>query len=345
MEPMTIMAAASAGGQILSSLLGADAQKDAAKKSLELQQKQLDQQQPLIDQQIEMAKLAQKLGLATQVDANGNITYYDPQTNTWRSILAPTQRRIQDASDLEQLRQLTTDANDARGERQVNQRERALDREQTGTLREQVGHRLESPTYSSGGIAAALRSSRRDAVNTAFDDVSSNFTTQALRSGVTGQAGAQSRVATARARALAQMMGTPEVEGMQIAQELNSGDLIDRANLLNTTSARASNIGNASFNPSTLNSALATAMSAQRGGAVNASSAAGGGVANAAQQLAARRTPTAAELAAASGAGIYGAVGNLIGAYGDDVGSFLANALKNRGAGAGAKTTYGPSMY
>lgn len=51
-----------------------------------------------------------ELSTAGKVDANGNKTVYDPVTNTWKSILTPMQQAIQDASQSEQLKTVTSDA-------------------------------------------------------------------------------------------------------------------------------------------------------------------------------------------------------------------------------------------
>lgn len=53
---------------------------------------------------------AQDMAGATKIDANGNKTVYDPATNTWKVILSPMQQAIQDASQSEQYKTLTTDA-------------------------------------------------------------------------------------------------------------------------------------------------------------------------------------------------------------------------------------------
>jgi hypothetical protein len=139
MDPITL--ALGIGG-IASKIFGAVQGNNEEKKYYDLEKQKADQQKEFADKQIEFLQYAQKLGLATNVDASGNITYYDPQKNSWQTILSPTQRRLQDASDTEQLRSLTTDAGMARSDRINAAHTRALEGDTADTLRNQLNNRL-----------------------------------------------------------------------------------------------------------------------------------------------------------------------------------------------------------
>ena len=69
-----------------------------------------DQLQVNLSFQKQQAANQERQAGATKVDANGNKTVYDPATNTWKVELTPLQQAIQDASQSEQLKTVTTDA-------------------------------------------------------------------------------------------------------------------------------------------------------------------------------------------------------------------------------------------
>jgi len=60
--------------------------------------------------QRQAADQANRLATATRTDAYGNQMRYNPATNSWETILTPTQKGIVGAQEQEQLRSLTEDA-------------------------------------------------------------------------------------------------------------------------------------------------------------------------------------------------------------------------------------------
>lgn len=218
--------------------------------------------------------LAEKMdreGLATQVDANGNINYYDGATNTWRTILAPQQAQINDASNLELLRSLSVDAPLARGELLRNSQAKVLDQGTAGTLRDQLNNTIAGKgATKAGDVASSLRLSRQGAINAGFDQTQTALNTQQLRTGTgVGTAGAQ--LAKARANAIAQDMGNPDLEGLQLSKDLNATDLSNAINNYGTVANRA--YAPNDVNPPNPNivPALTSALSASKSAAANAS--------------------------------------------------------------------------
>lgn len=100
-DPFTLGIAG--GGALLNFLNGQNAN-STAEEGLNFQKQQAQQ--------------AQKLGTATRVDANGNRQVYNAATNTWETQLTPLQQAIANAGQSEQLKSLTTDAQQNRNVRQ-----------------------------------------------------------------------------------------------------------------------------------------------------------------------------------------------------------------------------------
>lgn len=223
--------------------------------------------------------LAEKMnqqGMATQVDANGNITYYDEGTNTWRTVLAEQQKQINDASNLELLRSLSIDAPMARGEALRNSQTRMLEASSAGSLRDQMDNKIAGKGNTTPGqIASSLRLSRNAAVDHAFDDTQTALTTQALRTG-TGVSGIGAGLAKSRAAALAQIMGNPELEGMQASRDFNATDLSNSINNYGTVANRAAATeGYSAPNPNITPNLTAAAQRSQQLGMSGTAGAAG----------------------------------------------------------------------
>jgi hypothetical protein len=122
-------------------------------------------------------------------------------------------------------------------------------------------------------LASRLRLNREAQINGAFDHVGADVATQALRSGQAGLASTAGGLAKARAQAQLQLMGNPEIEGMQMAQEYNQNDTNNTANLYSTMASRAANIDNSSYNPSSVAQNAGSALAAARGLASSSSAA------------------------------------------------------------------------
>jgi hypothetical protein len=83
--------------------LGAAAQFSSSQEAAQIQLMNLRFQQRMADEQMRMSQ-------ATRTDAYGNQQRYNSATNTWETILTPTQKGIVGAGEQEQLKRLTEDA-------------------------------------------------------------------------------------------------------------------------------------------------------------------------------------------------------------------------------------------
>jgi hypothetical protein len=277
--PAVAAAAITSVAQLGAGLLGSDAQKDALKQ----QALEAARQGAISMKQLELAERMIELGLATQVDAQGNITTYDEATNTWKVIPAPKQAQLMQAADDELLRAFNYDAPMARGENLRNSARRARE----GVVADGMLKRVQdasSNQVKGNDLAATLRGARAGAVNASFDSIGNDIATQSLRSGATG-AGAASQLAKARAQAMAQMMGNPELEGMQLADDINASR---QGNAINNYSAMATRASNAQgFSPGTSSVAptLNAALQSARNGAQTGAQGAAVGTANAGRPI------------------------------------------------------------
>lgn len=295
--PAIIAAGIGAGAQIFGGLLGSSAQK----QQLKLQAQEAARQNLIDQRQLELAERMIEIGLATQVDAQGNITTYDEATNTWKVIPSAVQQQLINASNDEILRQFNYDAPMARGEALRNSARRA--REGTvadGLLQDVQDSAAGAGKRNSSDIAGMLRTSRTNAVNQGFDEVGASVGTQALRSGSNG-AGAAAQLAAARARAIAQVMGTPELEGIQMADDLNANKDANKINNYGALASRAT--ASDGFAPTgSVAPALNESLQRLRSGGQNALQAAASGIANAGQ-------PNSVP-GVYNPAGVIGAIGN-----------------------------------
>lgn len=265
MDPLTI-------ASIGASLIGAISGNSQQKKQNKLIQDQMAQQQALSERQLALAEQMNQQGLATQIDANGNITYYDPATNTWRSVLSPDQQALQDLSDANLKQVLSIDAPMGRAESLVNAVRRSKEGSTADGIMSGIQDQLKGTTAVRGSdLASSLRLSRQNAVNNGFDQVSNALTTQALRSGATGGTALLGALGKQRAQALAATMGNPDLEGMQLADDINNSRINTSFNLYNALAGRASGAPIQAFNPvstaNTASSSLANARSAAQQGA------------------------------------------------------------------------------
>lgn len=262
--PLIVAAGITAGAEILGGLLG----NSAAKKQYKLAAQEAARQGLIDARQLELTERMIELGLATQIDAQGNVTTYDEATNTWRVIPSATQAQLQAASDQEILRQFNVDAPLNRGEALKNAVMRAREGDTSAGMLEDVQDQARGVGLKTAPeIASNLRLSRAEAINAGFDDVANALQTHALRTG--GPSGsAASALAKARVRALMEGMGNPDLEGYSQAEELNGAKRANSLNMYNTLAARAS--GQPGFSaPVVNNSALNSAMLNARNGATS----------------------------------------------------------------------------
>lgn len=254
-----VMAAAALG----SSLIGAVVGNKNAKKQIKLQEEANANQKAYNEQSIALAKEAQRIGLATQIDENGNLSVYDSATNTWKVVLSPEQDQLNDSSNKEQLAQYT-DAASSRNQRQEQAGIRSQENDTAATQREQFNRTAAGGGQDPTRLASALSLARTEAVNNGFDSAQRGVNTQALRSGATGMAGAASALGRARSQTLAEARGNPEIEGLQMADQMNNNNLGAAADRYNMFATRGANIDNVAMNPSGVGSALSGALAGQK---------------------------------------------------------------------------------
>lgn len=264
----------------LATAYGAIKGAQGASKTTGMQEQAYQQQQAIQQEQLELSKELARRGIATQVDANGNVTAYDQATNTWKTVLSPTQQKIQDLSDQEQINTLQTDAPINRIENIVNATRRSKEGVAAGGVLASLQDRLANPVRGSD-LASSLRLSRENAVNKGFDTVSASLGTQALRSGASGGAALAGALAKQRGQAIAQTMGNPDIEGMQLADSTNADRLNSTGNIYNMLASRASGGGDTTFNPTQVGSNLAQTLANARSLSSSASGQQGNLLANA----------------------------------------------------------------
>ena len=325
----------------IASIWGASKASDAAKANLNFARQQFEYQKGLAEQQQKLANQAARLGMATQVDATGNVTYYDEQTNTWKSVLSAEGKAQLDTSNREQLLRNGQDSVMARGERLTNARRRSQEDATAQTdLAQYNRDQARGGRYDAGNIASSLRLARQGYVNDAFDDVASNVATQTLRSGATGAAAGQGRLAAARAKAMAEVMGNPDLEGMQEAERMNSGRMSDTVNRYNQFASRASNISDAAFNPSNVGSNSGQTLSAARALAGNSQLGAAGAIGNSGVGVANAAGRVDFTMGGQAG-GIEAGWGEMINSWEDKLGKAIAGGMPT---GGGSATSSGHTM-
>jgi len=325
----------SAGSTLISTILG----NNAAKKQQNLAEQQLAQQQALSQQQQNLAEKMAQLGLATTVDGNGNITAYDPATNTWRTILAPEQQALQNLSDQELKQALSIDAPVNRTENLINAIRRSREGSTADGMLLGIQDQLKGTTAVRGAdLASSLRLSREKAVNDGFDTISNNLGTQALRSGITSGGALAGALAKQRSQTLAQTMGNPDLEGIQLADEINQSRTGNSFNLYNAMAGRAAGAPIQSFNPVGISQQLTNSLNTSRSAAQLGAGGAGSLYNSASSILKGNTLP---DYASTSGSSIFSAISNLLGS-GALNGVFGDRSAKSSSGGWKTSTSKGP---
>lgn len=239
----------------------------AAKKAAEAQARTAAEQSLIAREQQDLAAELARRGVATQIDGNGNVTAYDKATNTWKTVLSPTQQAIQNTSDRESLYKYTVDAPLSRVENIADAIARSKGRGTADMARLQLEDSMRGG-YSGMDLGGILRTDRTAAVNKGFDDVSSALTTQALRSGASGGGALAGALAKQRSQAIASTMGSPMIEGLQLAESLNQNKINQRYNTYAGTSSVAGgapqlNLGAAGIGAGTVASQTAARNASQ----------------------------------------------------------------------------------
>jgi hypothetical protein len=309
---------------IIGSALAAKQQSDANKQ----QQGLANASSFLGAQELALAREAQRQGTASKIDAQGNVVFYDPSTNAWRTQLSATGQRMQDASDRESYSRLTDDQTMGRQGRIDNYGRRQQEGQYADAeMRQLMDDQSAGGRYSPEAIAAELRLSRQGAVNEGFDQVANLYGTQMARSnGASGDASTLMRLAKARSGAMATTMGTPNIEAMQMAEGINNDRANGQMNRYNLGASRASNIDDVPFQPSNV-SGMSSAIQGQgQQAALGGLQLSGGLVGQARRGMLATPLPGQNTYVPDMIAGI----GELFRDQEDDIGSYLGQLNKKR---------------
>jgi hypothetical protein len=117
------------------------------------QQDQIQEEYAALNWQKQRASQQDWFAQAARTDMYGNTTSYDPVLNKWNVALTPDQQSIRDASQKEQLLQLTQDAPAARKIKQAVQQRAEMAKEPFNTA--QLGYQYAQPP-SEGAIRSEL---------------------------------------------------------------------------------------------------------------------------------------------------------------------------------------------
>lgn len=320
-NPQMIAAGVQAGASVLSALSGNKAKKkaQAAQRAAEARQVALQQRQ------LELAEEAQRLGLATQIDAQGNMSIYDKATNTWKVILSPQQQQLQDASNAEELAGYG-DLTSARNQENAQAGVRSQEGNTASALRDQVNRQISGGGQDSSRLAAALRRSREEALSSGFDSAQRGIATQALRSGATGFNAAASALGRAKAQTAASTMGAPDIEGLQLAESLDADRMAGLNSGYNLFASRAAANPNPTFTPTNQGAALAGALGQRTAQGVAGAANLGANYGSVAGQVNTGPRPVIDN-------SLWGGIADLAGSFsgGQDIGSMLAQAYQSRG--------------
>lgn len=197
------------------------------KEQLALQRETFEEQKKYSEhlKQISDQILAQKGGFK---DVYGGGVQYDPETGEASASLGPVREGIQGASDNEELARLTLDQairrgglQDAEANRQQDNVDLASARARSRNFDAGIGK------VDAGQIGSQLGLDRTAAVNAGFDEAARNASVLGQRTGNAAIGDSLSRLARERAAAIAQTRGSPNIEGLSIAENINRGRRTD----------------------------------------------------------------------------------------------------------------------
>lgn len=199
------------------------------KKQNKLAKKQLETERKLADRQVEISKYIEALSKQlmgrdfSYSDPLGGGVEFDEATGRYVTKMAPEKEAIQRASFREEINRMLKDQ--AIRRRGLNDFERMRERSSTRAdraLSDIDAARLGIGNVNADAIGGQLRADRTRAINAGYDDAERAATTMQLRTGSSAVGDALANLARDRVRAQAEI-GSPELEGMQIAEGINMG--------------------------------------------------------------------------------------------------------------------------
>lgn len=231
-----------------SGVLGYLGQQDALDLSKNVAKSTAAQNQQMIDAM-----------LAPFRDARGNVVAYVPknpkdptQPYGWTTELAPASKALVNATDAESFKQLTSDLPMMRSGMVTNYKRRADESAAADALLNEFEN---GPRYTREGVHADLQNQAVSNVNAGYDRTINDILRQYTRAGIPSDE-LMSKMGQERARDVSSAMTTADVEAPKAYEGLEASRasrLLDPYNML---AARASNVDDVAFNPSTISEGL-----------------------------------------------------------------------------------------
>lgn len=324
-------------GDIFGGIAGLKSDKKKNKRASE----ELALERSLANQQIDISKYIQDLskqvvsrGSGITDPYSGQTSGYDPVTGTYKGALSEGQRAVQGASDQEELARNTVDQEMRRRALQDAEKNRQLASGQVGPaltdlnlFKQGVG------AVNPEQIASSLRLSRTGAVNAGYDDAARSASMLGARTGSSAVADALAGLGARRAQTIAQTAGTPDVEGLQTADEINKSRLGQKVGLYDLFNTNANKVYDSPFTPSTAgNDAYTKALQGQQLDLTRFSTAMGGSGTAAAGIGSAAATDRGA-YGITEGNRVAAPTGKFIGALGNNLDSLFGGNQGSSGGG------------
>lgn len=300
------------------------------KKKNKRAKEQLKIDRDLANQQIDISKYIQGLSKelvakgSNVTDPYGNTAGYDAASGSYKAPMRPGEIAVQNASDQEELARNTVDQEMRRRALQEAENRRAnAGVEANQAMRDislfKQGIGAVDPTQ----LASSMRLARTAAVNAGYDDTARAATTLGLRTGSASVGSALERLSRDRARAQIEGLGNPELEGLQLADEMNKTRLGQKVGLYDMYNTNANQVYDAPFAPSNAadksfdkSMALAGLDLNKYATAMGGSGTAAAGIGSAAQGQRAGFATSEANRVQAPFANLLGGLGSLAGGLG-----------------------------
>lgn len=239
-----------------SSLVGGFMGMKADKKAQKLAKDQLAMEQRLANRQIDISRYIeqyakQAAGMSgNTTDIYGSRTWLNPATGEYEIKMGEVPRAIQDASDAEEKSRFTVDQalrrrglSDFEDMRRRSVGDATAARERIQNFDRGIGK------VDAGQLGSQIRADRTRAVNAGYDDAERAATKLQLRTGSSAVGDALANLARDRVRTQAQI-GSPEVEGMQLAESMNEGRTAENFGRYTTFGNEGRSFYDAAFQPS-----------------------------------------------------------------------------------------------